>query len=401
MSPQQFSLKSLARSNIWNLKPYRCARDDFSEGILLDANENALGPAIADDAATTSSPQSTYRDDIARYPDPHQQPLKDKIRAFRNLSSPDQVFLGVGSDEVIDLLMRIFCVPAKDSILITPPTYGMYSVSADINDVGVVKVPLTMDGRFQLDVEPVLAALADRADIKLVFLCSPGNPTGSQLALADVRRVLDYDRWHGVVVVDEAYVDFCSREPSAATLLADYPNLVVSQTMSKSFGLAGLRLGTALGHPDLIALMSKTKAPYNISTPTSEIGLRAFEPASLQVFCAHIETIKAQRQRLLSALTPSAHRRVGRVVGTNDANFVLVEICNRDGAPDNAVATQVYKQLANAADVQAIEGSEPVVVRYRGNEPGCTGCLRVTVGTDAENSTLLSKLWTVLDRLDI
>ncbi|KAI9184163.1 histidinol-phosphate transaminase [Blastocladiella emersonii ATCC 22665] len=384
MSPTTFSLQALIRPNIWRLKPYRCARDDYSEGVLLDANENAMGPAVP----STDSPAGLSDDLLARYPDPYQRDLKSRLAAWRGLPDSDHVFLGVGSDEVIDLVMRVCCTPATDKILICPPTYGMYTVSADINDVGVVRVPLLgADRDFAVDVDAVLAALQADPSIKVVFLCSPGNPTGSYLREADVRRVLDFEGWSGLVVVDEAYIDFVRPAPagepakrSAAALVPVYPNLLVSQTFSKSFGMAGVRLGVAYAQPDLIAVLSKTKAPYNISNPTALLGLAAMSPAGLSRFADHLAALNEQRDRLLREL-PSLPR-AGRILGTSDANFVLVEVLDDKGNPCNATAKALYSTLAE---------THKVVVRFRGAEPGCTGALRVTVGTPAEMDTFLAK----------
>ncbi|ORZ40144.1 histidinol-phosphate aminotransferase [Catenaria anguillulae PL171] len=389
MSPRTFDLKALIRPNIWRLHPYRCARDDYSEGILLDANENAYGPAIPPStlAATSTPPQS-----LARYPDPHHVPLKSALARFRNLASPNNVFLGVGSDEVIDLVMRVCCTPGKDKILICPPTYGMYSVSADINDVAVVKVPLQLAPDhvgFQLNVPGVLEALARESDaIKVVFLCSPGNPTGSYLNQADIESILNFDGWNGLVVVDEAYIDFVTGadtngqpKQSTAALLGTYPNLLVSQTFSKSFGMAGARLGVAYASEDLIAVLSKTKAPYNISNPTAQLGMAAMSPEGLEQFADTIAKLNAQRERLLTELPRLP--RAGKVLGTNDANFVLMEVLDKEGKPCNKTAEALYKTLAE---------QYKVVVRFRGKEPGCFGCLRITVGTEKENGVLL-KQW--------
>ncbi|KAI9217617.1 histidinol-phosphate aminotransferase [Blastocladiella britannica] len=394
-APPSFNLQQVIRPNIWALKPYRCARDDYSVGILLDANENAYGPAVP---AADLAASSLTADELARYPDPHQHQLKSALAAWRsstyqmddtpdNALSADNVFLGVGSDEVIDLLMRVACAPGRDKILVCPPTYGMYTVSADINDVGVVRVPL-VGPMFSLDAQGVCAALKADPAIKLVFLCSPGNPTGSFLEEAGVRQVLECDGWNGLVVVDEAYIDFCTgtdpstgaRKRSAAALVSEYANLVVAQTFSKSFGMAGVRLGVAYGHPSTIAVLSKTKAPYNISNPTAKLGLAALSAAGLSTFAAHVDALNTQRAHFLQAIPTLP--RTGRVLGTNDANFVLAEVLNAHGVPCNATALALYKTLAE---------SMQVVVRYRGNEPGCTGCVRVTIGTEQEQAELTAK----------
>ncbi|OAA55043.1 histidinol-phosphate aminotransferase [Niveomyces insectorum RCEF 264] len=381
MSPA-FNLQTCARPNILALEPYRCARDDYKDDgthVLLDANENAYGPpfaAAANDAktttettaATTTTPSSSALAAAAdaagfdllglhRYPDPHQVDLKQQLCALRTsrahaarpVLTPDHLFVGVGSDEAIDALLRCFCVPGRDRILVCPPTYGMYSVAAQVNDVGLVRVPLTPAPAFGVDVPAVHAALtaavaAPDYDVKLVYLCSPGNPTGRLLARDDIAAVLRHPTWNGVVVVDEAYVDFAgdgdgnnNRDASLAEWVADWPNLVVLQTLSKAFGLAGIRLGAA--------------------------------------FCA------PPRARLCAALP--AIPGVGRLRGGLDSNFLLYEMLNADDAPDNATALAVYTRLAE---------QQGVVVRFRGKEHGCLGCLRITVGTEDENTRFLAAL---------
>lgn len=283
--PPQFALDKAIRSNILALLPYRCARDDYSEGVLLDANENALGhalpPAAAPDAADAATDAPFDDLDLHRYPSPTHYDVKQRLCQLRNVPSVDNFFLGVGSDEVIDLLYRIACVPAKDRVLVCPPTYGMYGVCAQINDVEVVKVNLDVErGAFRPRVdevrlvlsrcrEPLLCfsgrrstepalftcisplqinrTLSEAASspnpIKLVFLCSPGNPTGTLISLDDIRAVLSNPDYQGLVVVDEAYIDFAGADKSAVRLLVDegWSNLVVMQTLSKGFGLAAIR----------------------------------------------------------------------------------------------------------------------------------------------------------------
>jgi len=254
-----FDLKALVRPNVWALQPYRCARDDYSTGVLLDANENPYGPVV--------TPLDGMAPNLERYPDPLFMDVKARIAAYRNVD-PHNVFLGVGSDECIDLAIRIFCQPGRDKILICPPTYPMYKVAADANDVGVVRVPLTPD--FALQPEAVIATVAAEPAVKIIFLCSPNNPTGNDMARDAVVRVLEgcADR---IVVVDEAYVDF-SPAGSTAPLVRRYPNLIAMQTMSKSFGLAGIRLGMAFASTDIVDVFNRIKAPYSINKLTAAIG---------------------------------------------------------------------------------------------------------------------------------
>ncbi|SAL97407.1 hypothetical protein [Absidia glauca] len=366
-----YSLDKVIRPNILQLQPYRCARDDYDSGILLDANENAYGPSL-----TTQRPGALHR-----YPDPYHVQVKEAFIKLRQLPSTRHVFLGVGSDEVIDLLMRVACIPAHDKILITPPTYGMYSVCAHINDVQVVKTPLVVEGgAYQLDTEKVLDDLKANPQVKLVFLCSPGNPTGTCLSHASIRQVLESD-YEGLVVVDEAYVDFVDKEEGSVAQWVDrYPNLVVMQTLSKSFGLAGIRLGIAVGHPDLIQVLNNTKAPYNIGTPSAQIAQEALSEQGVARMMDYRQRLISQRQHVIDTLR--SVKGVGRILGGNDANFILVEILDND-KPCNVRAEKIYKYMAESMDV---------VVRFRGKEYGCEGCLRITIGTEEENKTMIDKL---------
>ncbi|KAJ3776434.1 histidinol-phosphate aminotransferase [Lentinula raphanica] len=400
-NPAHFDIEKVIRPNILALHPYRCARDDYKEGILLDANENALGHSIS--AQASSSDASVYDPmldmDLHRYPDPSHDSIKTRIAALRNVSGVDHVFLGVGSDEVIDLLMRVCVAPGKEKILITPPTYGMYSVCAQVNDIGVVKCPLELsgqageggtEGRFSLKVEEVKKAIDADASIKLIFLCSPGNPTGTKLPLESIRAILDYENFKGIVVVDEAYIDFADEGSSAVSLVKEYDNICVMQTLSKSFGLAAIRLGVAIAKPPLIQVLTNTKAPYNISSPTAHLALSALSPSSLATMQSKIKTLIDSRAALLKSLSGIAHLGLGSSIGSNDANFVMVPVLSKDGSrPDNVRAQKVYKSLAE---------ENGVVVRFRGNEPGCEGCLRITVGSEEENATVIRELELVLNQ---
>ena len=341
-------ISSLVRENIRDLKPYRSARDDFYSGILLDANENSFGAPFADEL------------ELNRYPMPYQEQLRDQIAAFRGVNR-ENVFVGVGSDEAIDLLFRIFCRPGKDRIIINPPTYGMYKVSANINDVAVDEVLLTES--FQLLPEKILASV--QPETKIIFICSPNNPTANSMSVTDIAKVLE--EFDGIVVVDEAYIDF-SRQGSLANNIAEFPNLVVLQTLSKSFGLAGIRLGIALANPEVISYMMKVKAPYNVNKLTSQKALEGF--ANLDHVKKNIESIMEERERVIGKLVSNA--RVEKVFPT-DANFVMFRIAD---------AEDVYRKLAD----------EGVIIRYRGNEPHCENCLRLTIGTAAENDRFFAAL---------
>eukprot|EP00816_Leptocylindrus_hargravesii_P012864 CAMPEP_0196825220 /NCGR_PEP_ID=MMETSP1362-20130617/92919_1 /TAXON_ID=163516 /ORGANISM="Leptocylindrus danicus, Strain CCMP1856" /LENGTH=366 /DNA_ID=CAMNT_0042205601 /DNA_START=187 /DNA_END=1287 /DNA_ORIENTATION=+ len=350
----------LARSNILALHPYRCARDDYSSGVLLDANENALGPAAKLDVAQIKL-------ELERYPCPYQVPLKTLYAEYRGVSSPNKIFVGVGSDEAIDLLFRIFCKPGQDNVITTPPTYGMYKVCAAVNDVEVVTVPLTSE--FDLRIPEMLAAVTEHT--KLMFICSPGNPTAKAIPLEDVIKVANSD-YKGLIIVDEAYIDFSSKG-SAAQLLDDYPNIVVLQTLSKAFGLAGIRLGFALGNEDVIQLMNNVKAPYNVNSMTSEVARNAIN--NIESLNEKVNELLVQRDIVMSKL-----EQLDYVVKVHpsDSNFVLFQVKEK--------AFELYKTMADRG----------VVTRFRGNEMHCNECIRVTIGSEEENSTfleLMTKIW--------
>lgn len=347
---QVFNVDNLIRPNIRELTPYHSARDDFEEGLLLDANENSLGAPYPD----------AERLALNRYPDPHQKKLRETIARWRNVKT-GQVFTGVGSDEAIDLIFRIFCEPGKDQVIVTPPTYGMYKVSAGIHNIEVTKVLLNED------FEPRVEAILDEANArtKLLFLCSPNNPTGNSIPTEKLKRLLE--DFPGIIVLDEAYIDF-SDQASRASFIDVYPNLVVLQTMSKSFGMAGIRLGIAFASEAIIGYMMKVKAPYNVNVLTAKYALEAFNHLDTVRF--NIDAIKKERARLRKELEKlSAIQNIY----PSDANFLLVKI-------DKALET--YKKLTE----------QSVIVRYRGNEPLCEHCLRLTVGTPDENDILLQKL---------
>ncbi|PHH83683.1 hypothetical protein CDD82_5441 [Ophiocordyceps australis] len=383
-----FNLDTCARPNILTLKPYRCARDDYADNgtnILLDANENAYGPCLSPNALSLSS-------SLHRYPDPHQRPLKQLLCNLRNSDSseslpltPDHLFLGVGSDEAIDALLRCFCEPGRDRILTCPPTYGMYAVSAHINNVAIHPVPLLDAPSFALDLPAIYAALDASATspnpIKLIYLCSPGNPTASLLPRADIEHILAHPSWNGILILDEAYIDFAPDASSLAPLVSTHQNLVVMQTLSKAFGLAAIRLGAAFASPPVATLLNSLKAPYNISAPTSNLAVAALSPDGLKIMHRNRCQISDQRNRLLRQL-PSIPG-IGRLRGGTDANFLLYEILGPDGSPDNATAQALYERLAQ---------EKGLVVRFRGNEHGCLACLRITIGTADEVTCLLDAL---------
>lgn len=377
---------------------------DDGTNILLDANENAYGPGLTLDTRSSpvngngSTPELDFLG-LNRYPDPHQHTLKEKFCKLRNTHihtkqdlKPENLFCGVGSDEAIDALLRCFCAPGKDKILTCPPTYGMYAVSADVNDIGIVHVPLNVEKGFCIQPEQINDKLSSDAEIKMVYICSPGNPTGSLIRKQDIQQILEHPTWNGIVIVDEAYVDFSPEGSSLAEWVLEWPNLVVMQTLSKAFGLAGIRLGVAFSSPAIANLLNNMKAPYNISSPTSAIANAALEESNLFTMRQNKAKIVSQRQRLLQELPKVPG--IGRFIGGTDSNFLLVEILDgaRDngGRPDNKVALQVYETMA---------GQRGVVVRFRGKELGCTGCLRITVGTEKEVDRFLVEIRSVLQQI--
>lgn len=375
------SVTDLLRPNIRKLVPYRCARDDYKVGVLLDANENTSVTAVSDLSEVEKSL------DLNRYPDPHLVDVKQLLCNLRNEEAagsglpanltPQNLCLGVGSDESIDAMQRALCRPGTDKILICPPTYGMYKVSADINDLSVVAVPL--DENFDLQTDKIIETVKADPAIKLVLACSPGNPTGKLLKMDDILR-LTREWTGGVVIVDEAYVDFSG--PSCATLVTENERLAVLQTLSKSFGLAGLRCGVTFAHENLAIALNSMKAPYNISSLTAELARRALLPDSIKLMRDGVAQIVSERARLVEEL--SKIDGLGKIVGGLDANFIMVQVLDKAGGePSNEVALKTYKFLAE---------SRQVVVRYRGNELNCTGCLRISIGTREENSEVVKSL---------
>lgn len=344
----KFDLQKLVRRNIRGLKPYSSARSEFSGSaeIFLDANENAFG--------------SPAGDGFNRYPDPLQTQLKRRIAGMKQIE-PSQVFIGNGSDEAIDLLFRIFCEPGRDRVLICPPTYGMYEVSAAINDVAVVRVNLTAD--FQLDVDALAAAISPLT--KLLFICSPNNPTGNSMDQTTILGLAEI--FPGLVVVDEAYIDYAKR-PSLAAAIDRSPNIVVLQTFSKAWGMAALRVGMAFANRDVIDLLNRVKPPYNVSEIAQQYVLRAMEDRSW--VHARVNDTLLERKRIESELCvlPVVVR-----VHPSDANFLLIKTTDADA---------VYGHLIR----------QRIVVRNRGSVELCEGCLRITVGTSDENTLLIEAL---------
>lgn len=339
-------IDQMLRTNVRSLVAYRSARDEeqLAGAILLDANENAFA--------------AVDRQSLARYPDPRQMQLKTALARVKVVEN-ERIFVGNGSDEAIDLLLRAYCRPGQDEILVTPPTYGMYEVAAAANDVRVREVPLTAE--FELDAAAVLDAITPRTNV--VFLCSPNNPTGNCLDETEVEAVLR--GFSGLVVLDEAYVDFCP-ERSWLPRLREFENLVVLQTLSKAWGLASLRVGMAFAAPPICEVLSRLKPPYNVSGISQSIACETL--ATTGVMRSHVAAIVCERERVVGRLRelPVVDR-----VFASDANFVLARF---------RAAHLLFEYLRR----------EGVIVRDRSSMPGCENCLRLTIGTRTENDRLLS-----------
>jgi histidinol-phosphate aminotransferase len=345
---KEINIESLVRENIKKLKPYSSARSEFrgNADVFLDANENSYG--------------SPLDEDFNRYPDPLQWKLKQEISKIKGVP-PQNIFIGNGSDEVIDIAFRIFCEPKIDNILICPPTYGMYKVCANINDVEVREVLLTKD--FQLNVEGILSIVDEHT--KLLFLCSPNNPTGNNFARSDIEFLLN--NFSGIVVIDEAYINFSNQKPFLQELTT-YKNLIVMHTLSKAWGLAGLRLGLGFASELIIDLFNKVKPPYNINGSSQLLGIKALEKIS--EVNQNIKNIVKERSLLEKELEQFDFIKI---IYPSDSNFILIKVDD---------ANKLYHYLL----------MNRIIVRNRSNEPLCENCVRVTIGTQAENEKLLNAL---------
>jgi len=350
----EFDLQKLVRNNIRNLQPYSSARHEFSgkASVFLDANENPYGsPGTFNEAGPVA---------YNRYPDPLQWQLKFQLARIKGVPA-ENICIGNGSDEIIDLACRIFCDPGKDNVIICPPTYGMYAVNAGINDVTIRKVPLIQN--FQLDVDGIMQA-TDR-HTRLLFLCSPNNPTGNNMNRADVELLLE--NFPGIVIMDEAYINY-SRQKTFIQELTKYPNLIVMQTLSKAWGLAALRLGLCYASLDIIDLFNKVKPPYNINEASQQQALQALQQT--EIVNAWIKETVQQRELLMQVLKTFPFVQQ---VYPSDANFILVKVDKAD---------ELYQYLA----------ANGIVVRNRNKEPGCENCLRISVGTKEENDLFISTI---------
>lgn len=340
-----FNLQNLLRKNIKELIPYSSARDEFKgeASVYLDANENAYGSPLGD----------SYN----RYPDPLQYKVKKRLSEIKGVP-PRNIFLGNGSDEAIDILFRAFCNPGSDNVITIPPTYGMYEVSANINDVEVRKIKLTSD--YQLDMEAIAEAIDEYT--KIIFICSPNNPTGNSINRDDIETILT--NFNGLVVIDEAYINY-SRQKTFIQELTEYSNLVVLQTLSKAWGLAGLRVGMAFASEEIIEVFNKVKPPYNINEASQELALEALQNVDqvntwIKETVAERDKLKIELSTLPSVLT----------IYPSDANFILVKTIN---------PKEIYQFMVNKG----------IIVRDRSKIELCEGCLRITIGTPNENKLLI------------
>jgi histidinol-phosphate aminotransferase len=337
-----FDLEKLVRSNVRKLTPYSCARDDFhgKADIFLDANENPFG-------------------NLNRYPDPYQKELKAVISRIKNVPEK-KIFLGNGSDEIIDLCYRIFCNPGTDKAITFSPSYGMYEVSASVNDVEIIKVPL--DSRFRINYNDVVAWLSDQR-LKLIIICSPNNPTGNCMDRSVVEKIIS--AFAGIVLIDEAYIDFAD-QPSLKESITGYPNLIVMQTFSKAFGMASVRVGMAFTNPEIVQYLNKMKPPYNISTINQKAVLRKL--AKPGEYITQVNKIREERERLSGELVKLPFTLE---VYPSDANFLLVRVKD---------AGLIYNYLVDLG----------IIIRNRSSV--IENCIRITVGTKAENTRLLKAL---------
>jgi histidinol-phosphate aminotransferase len=348
----------LARPQIAMLKAYASAAQ-LQDTTRLNANEVSWDPAEEFDI----TPQ---RWTLNRYPQVRPWQLRDRLAETYSVL-PEQLLVTRGSSEAIDLLLRVFCVPSEDNIVVTPPTFGMYRVYADIQQASVKQVPLRAENDFSLDSERLLSSVDDRT--KLIFLCSPNNPTGNTLSKSDIEAILVARQGRSLVVVDEAYVEF-SQVPSVIQLLADHENLVVLRTLSKAHGLAAARIGSVIAHPDIVRLLDSVLAPYAIAHPIVELGLQALAVESLARTESRIQQLLLERGRIVETLfTCTAVERTWQ----SDANFVLVR----------------FRDLELALEKLA---SQRILIRDFSKEPGLQRCARITMGSSAENDRLLDAL---------
>ena len=346
MNKPEFNIENLLRENIKNIKPYSSARDEYQEVsddmVFIDANENP------------------FNTNVNRYPDPQQSKVKERLSHLKGIPS-NQMLLGNGSDEVLDLIFRAFCEPNQDNVITLPPTYGMYSVLANLNAVEIMEVTLNSD--FEPNVDEIINQ--QNMNSKLLFICSPNNPTANSFNASSIERLIK--SFNGVVVIDEAYIDFSTQE-SWLNCLNEFPNLIVTQTLSKAFGLAGIRLGVCYASESIITVLNKIKPPYNINQLTQDKALERLH--TIEKVESETKIIRNERELLIDGLE---YITLVKKVYPSDANFLLVKVDN---------ANSRYNQLIRKG----------IVVRNRTNQPLCANCLRFTIGTSIENKKLIKTL---------
>ncbi len=343
------SIEKLVRKNILNLKPYTSARDKFQDGIFLDANENAFGSVV----------KSSVKN-LNRYPDPHQKNLRKALSKHINIPT-EKIFFGVGSDEIIDLSIRIFCEPGKSNVIIPSPTYGMYKVACEINDVKVKSVPL--DNHFDINIEQVIQAVDENT--KMIFLCSPNNPTGNLLSANRIKKLAK--SFEGIIFLDEAYIDF-AQSGSFVNQIEIFDNVIISRTFSKAWGLAGVRCGYCIADEFIINLLFKVKAPYTLNKLTSNIVLKAISQSKKRDEI--VQRILRKKENLVYQLS---QLKFVEKIYPSDANFILVKMKN---------AESVFDYL----------NKNKIRVRMRSDDERIKDCLRITVGTEKENNLLIKLL---------
>lgn len=343
------NIEKFVRKNILELKPYTSARSTNLSGILLDANENPYGSIVG---------ESRY--ELNRYPDPNQSKLRNKLSSFLQIDK-DNLFFGVGSDEIIDLLLKIFCSPNKDSVIICEPTYGMYNVSCKINDVEVINADLNEN--FDIEIPTILSNI--KSNTKLIFLCSPNNPTGNLLSYKKIEELASIGDF--IIIIDEAYIDF-SNETESFNLIKNFSNVILLRTFSKAWGLAAVRCGYCVADKEIINLLFKVKAPYSINKLTEDIILQALD--KYEEYLKLISLIKIEREYLIGNLKKIEGIKI---VFNSDSNFILFKVNN---------PKQVYGKLAE----------KNIIIRDRSSQKKLEGCLRISVGTREQNNLFLENL---------
>ncbi|RYN15968.1 hypothetical protein AA0112_g12677 [Alternaria arborescens] len=403
--PSHFSLHFSIRPNVIAFPKYQTTTSDHEKArssICLDANENSAGSCLVPvpryepcilSAPNHGTPQEPIGlKNLHRYPSASQASLRRQVAQWRGLDSPDQVGLGSGASDVIDVIIRMTCTPGQDKILLSPPTFDLYKVCATLQGVEVEECmqDIAQDGTFRIPVEQICTALSEDDRIKVLVLASPGNPTGTLIPVDQIQRILDLEAFKGIVVIDEAYIDFApiAEKASAVQLLPRYNNLIVVQSLSKSHGLAGIRVGMAIAHPAIIELFSKVQMPYKLSSVVLDLAERALSKEGQACAIALQHQVMTQRECLVKMLADPllASNGIGATIGGQAANFVLIPILVGEER-DDIRAKQLTQQLRDRYGIS---------IRYVGGQAGCRGCVRITVGTKDEMDALRKALHTLL-----